>query len=64
MPKCYNNSKENWKVVYRMKGFLKFMSTMLAVFTAVIGALAVFDRLSNKNRIKGEYLECDTSDSE
>ncbi|MBQ8649082.1 MAG: hypothetical protein IJ470_03325 [Clostridia bacterium] len=47
-----------------MKGFLKFMSTMLAVFTAVIGALAVFDRLSNKNRIKGEYLECDTSDSE
>ena len=47
-----------------MKGFLKFISTVLAVFAAVVGALAVFDKLSNKNRLKGEYLECDTNEEE
>lgn len=44
-----------------MKGFLKFIGSLLAVFGAVIGALAIFDKISNKNRIKGDYLECDTS---
>lgn len=43
-----------------MKGFLKFLGAIIAVFTAVIGALAIFDKLSNKNRIKGDYLECNT----
>lgn len=47
-----------------MKGFLKFIASVVAVFTAVIGALAVFDRLSNKNRIKGDYLECDVPETE
>lgn len=45
-----------------MKGFLKFMLSAFAVFTAVIGALVVVDRLANKNRIEGDYLECDGAD--
>ena len=45
-----------------MKGFLKFMMSAFAVFTAVIGALVVVDRLANKKRIEGDYLECDGSD--
>ena len=47
-----------------MKGFFKFLASLLAIFGAVIGALAVFDKLSNKNRIKGEYLECDSEEPE
>ncbi len=47
-----------------MKGFLKFLATVTAVFSAVLGALAVFDKLSNKNRIKGEYLVCDVTADE
>lgn len=47
-----------------MKGFLKFFVSLLAVFGAVIGALAVFDKFSNKNRIKGDYLECNTDSFE
>lgn len=47
-----------------MKGFVKFIFSLLAVFGGVIGALAVFDRLSNKNRIEGDYLECEVEDAE
>ncbi len=47
-----------------MKGFLKFIGSLLAVFGAVIGALAIFDTISNKHRIKGDYLECDSQDEE
>ena len=47
-----------------MKNFAKFIISLAAVFVGVIGALAVFDKLSNKNRIKGDYLECDTSEFE
>ena len=46
-----------------MKGFVKFIVSVLAIFGGVIGALAVFDKFSNKNRIKGDYLECDTSEN-
>lgn len=42
-----------------MKGFLKFVFSLFALFGALIGALAVFDKIQNKNRIKGDYLECD-----
>lgn len=45
-----------------MKGFIKFMLSMFAVFAAVVGALVICDRLVNKNRLKGDYLECDASD--
>ncbi len=47
-----------------MKGFLKFLGSIFAVFGVAIGALAVFDKFSNKNRIKGDYLVCDVEDSE
>ena len=47
---------------YLMKGFFKAIISIFAVFGAVIGALAVFDKLSNKNRIKGDYLECETEE--
>ena len=47
-----------------MKGFWKFIGSLLAVFGAVIGALVIFDKISNKNRIKGEYLECDSQEEE
>ena len=46
-----------------MKGFLKFILSLLAVFGGVVGALAVFDKLSNKNRIEGDYLECEVQES-
>lgn len=46
-----------------MKGFLKFLGTVIAVFSAVIGALAVFDRLTQKNRIKDGYLVCEVPDN-
>lgn len=47
-----------------MKGFFKFLVSLFAVFGGVIGALAVFDRFSNKNRIKGDYLECEVKEAE
>ena len=47
-----------------MKGFFKFIGSLLAVFGAVVGALAIFDTISNKHRIKGDYLECDSQDAE
>lgn len=45
-----------------MKGFFKFVMSAFAVFTAAVGALVVIDRLTNKNRIEGDYLECDSTD--
>lgn len=46
-----------------MKGFLKFLGTIVGVFSAVIGALFIFDRITQKNRIKDGYLECTISDT-
>lgn len=46
-----------------MSGFLKFLGSLLAVFGAVISALVIFDKFTNKNRIKGDYLECDVEDN-
>lgn len=43
-----------------MKGFLKFLLAIFTMFATVIGALAIFDKISNKNRIEGDYLDCDT----
>lgn len=45
-----------------MKGFLKFLAAVFALFAAAVGALVVADRLINKNRIKGDYLECDNAE--
>lgn len=47
-----------------MKKFFKFIGTVVTVFSAVLGALAVFDRLTQKNRIKDGYLVCDVPESE
>ena len=47
-----------------MKKFLKILGIFLAVFTAVLGALAVFDRFAQKNRIKNGYLECEVPTDE
>ena len=47
-----------------MNGFLKIFGSVLAAFGVIIGALAIIDKLSNKNRIKGDYLECDVEGEE
>ncbi len=47
-----------------MNTFFKVLISIFAVFGAVIGALAIFDKFSNKNRIKGDYLECDVDEAE
>ena len=47
-----------------MKGFFKFIVSLFALFGAAVGALAVVDKIKNKNRIKGDYLECETTQSE
>ena len=45
-----------------MKGFLKFVLTVSALFAAAVGVLVLADRIINKNRIRGAYLECDTEE--
>ena len=45
-----------------MKKFFKFLGTIAAIFSAVLGALTVFDKLTQKNRIKDGYLECGALD--
>lgn len=47
-----------------MKGFLKFLGTIVAIFSAVIGALAVFDHFTQKNKIKDGYLVCEVPDND
>ena len=49
---------------YFMKGFFKFIVSLFALFGAAVGALAIFDKVQNKNRIKGNYLECDNEETE
>ena len=45
-----------------MKTFWKVLISVLAVFGAIVSALVIIDKIQNKNRIKGDYLECDTAD--
>lgn len=45
-----------------MKGFFKVVFGVLGFFTAIVGALAVFDKFTNKNRIEGDYLDCFQND--
>ena len=47
-----------------MKGFLKFLVSLFALFGAAVGVLAIFDKISNKHRIEGDYLECDSQNDE
>lgn len=45
-----------------MKGIVKIIIAISVIFTAVVGALIVFDKLTNKNRLEGDYLDCDIPD--
>lgn len=47
-----------------MKGFLKFLGSVVAIFSAILGALAVFDYFTQKNRIKDGYLVCEVPDND
>ncbi len=47
-----------------MKNLCKFLIITTAVFTAVVGALIVVDKLLNRNRIDGGYLDCDIPEEE
>ena len=42
-----------------MKNAWKIIVAILALFGALVGVLVIVDKIKNKNRIKGEYLECD-----
>lgn len=44
-----------------MKTFFKVFMALVTFFGTVIAALAVFDKFANKNRIEGDYLECDVA---
>lgn len=46
-----------------MKNFWSVLGAIIAFFGILIGALVIIDKIKNKNRIKGEYLECDDIDS-
>ncbi|MBO4431905.1 MAG: hypothetical protein J5852_00075 [Clostridia bacterium] len=41
-----------------MKGFFKFLGILASILAAAMGALAVFDKIANRNRIKDDYLDC------
>ena len=45
-----------------MKGFLKFVLTVSALFAVAVGVLVLADQIINKNRIRWSYLECDTEE--
>ncbi len=47
-----------------MKGLFKTLAWVVGITASVIAALAVIDRIYNKNRIKGDYLECDVPEVE
>lgn len=47
-----------------MKTFFKVMIGLVAAIAAIVGALIVFDKIVNKNRIKGNYLECDSAEDD
>ncbi len=47
-----------------MKGFFKFVGAVVAIFAAVVGLLMIFDRVTQKNRVKDGYLDCDVPDVE
>lgn len=42
-----------------MKKFFAFFGTIAAIVATIVGALVIFDRFKNKNRIKDGYLKCD-----
>lgn len=47
-----------------MKKFLKFLGTLVAIFSTVLGALAIFDRVNKNKGIKNGYLECEVGENQ
>ncbi len=47
-----------------MKGFFKVLGALVAAAAFVVGVLAIVDKVCNKNRIKGDYLLCDSDEEE
>ncbi len=47
-----------------MKNVLKAIGIFVAVMAAVVGALAIYDRYSNRNKLEGDYLVCDVPEDE
>lgn len=47
-----------------MNGFLKAFLGVLAFCAAIVGALAIIDRITAKNRIKNDYLDCNEDSPE
>lgn len=47
-----------------MKTFMKCITVILSVVSVVLGALAIVDKLFNKNRIEGDYLKCEVPENE
>ena len=45
-----------------MKGIIKIIIAISVIFAAVVSALIVFDKLTNKNRLDDDYLDCDITD--
>lgn len=47
-----------------MKEFFKAIGVAVAIFAAVVAALAVLDDVCNKNRIRAKYIACGNGNSE
>lgn len=47
-----------------MKTFMKCITVVLSVVSVVLGALAIVDKIFNKNRIEGDYLKCEVTEKE
>jgi hypothetical protein len=45
-----------------MNNMVKFIIAMVALVVAVVGALVIIDKITNKNRLEDDYLDCDISD--
>ena len=47
--------EEETRRYFIMKGFFKFVGAVVAIFAAVVGLLMIFDRFTQKNRIKERH---------
>ena len=41
-----------------MGKFFKFIFSLFGLLATAVGVLAVVDKITNKNRIEGDYLNC------
>lgn len=45
-----------------MKGFVNVIIAVTVLLAVAVGAWIIIDKLSNKNRLEDDYLDCDISD--